>query len=56
DVDDDAFMMSEFTFAKYPGDVEGLLLDDGSASSPDEDMTVLDSRRTSRIPSPDANT
>ncbi|KAJ2868168.1 Cell death protease [Coemansia aciculifera] len=56
DIEDDAFMMSEFTFAKYPGDVEGLLLDDGSASSPDEDMTVLDSRRTSRIPSPNANT
>ncbi|KAJ2729309.1 Cell death protease [Coemansia sp. BCRC 34962] len=56
DLEDDAFMMSEFTFAKYPGDVEGLLLDDGSASSPDEDMTVLDSRRTSRIPSPNANT
>ncbi|KAJ2014661.1 Cell death protease [Coemansia sp. S680] len=56
DVEDDAFMMSEFTFAKYPGDVEGLLLDDGSASSPDEDMTVLDSRRTSHIHSPNANT
>ncbi|KAJ2826917.1 Cell death protease [Coemansia sp. 'formosensis'] len=52
DVEDDAFMMSEFTFAKHPADVEGLLLDDGSASSPDEDMTVHDSRRTSHIASP----
>ncbi|KAJ2747734.1 Cell death protease [Coemansia sp. BCRC 34301] len=61
---DDAFMMSNFAFAKQPStstnhpaiDVEGLLLDDGSASSPDEDMTststVHESRRPSRIHSP----
>ncbi|KAJ1670406.1 Cell death protease [Coemansia sp. RSA 25] len=65
DLDDDAFMLSEFNFAKHPSsalanhpaiDVEGLLLDDGSASSPDEDMTststVHDSRRPSHIHSP----
>ncbi|KAJ2719338.1 Cell death protease, partial [Coemansia sp. Benny D115] len=40
---DDAFVMSEFAFNKHqdivhPVDVEGLLLDDDIASSPDEDM------------------
>ncbi|KAJ2515569.1 Cell death protease [Coemansia sp. RSA 2049] len=42
---DDAFMMSEFAFPKLPKsrpnvDVEGLLLDDDPASSPDEDMSA----------------
>ncbi|KAJ2001902.1 Cell death protease [Coemansia thaxteri] len=62
---DDAFIMSEFSFAKnLPTaahrtiDVEGLLLDDDSASSPDEDLasTVRDSRHPSRDHSPSTRT
>ncbi|KAJ1772351.1 Cell death protease [Coemansia sp. RSA 1843] len=60
---DDAFMMSEFTFPKQQQktrgsvDVEGLLLDDDSASSPDEDMsssTIKGSRNHTSANSPSA--
>ncbi|KAJ2320499.1 Cell death protease [Coemansia sp. Cherry 401B] len=42
---DDAFMMSEFSFKgkRRSLDVEGLLLDDSMASSPDDDRTAMHS-------------
>ncbi|KAJ2556677.1 Cell death protease [Coemansia sp. RSA 1933] len=52
---DDAFMMSEFTFPKNQHkaqrsvDLEGLLLDDDSASSPDEDASSGTANDNSRL-------